>query len=410
LLDKPTYLKTIKYISELPAQDAVFKRTVATVKRFYEKYSDTQKITPEELETLFWLENPATKDKSAYAEVFDNIRKHKDTNPSLVFECLDQLVAQSVSAAIIQEMIPMSSGTGENNLPAVRELIDQYNTNIKGLTAEEEGTDSERVCSLGVADLIESVTPREGLEWRLAPLNDVIGPPIPGTLIHVFARPETGKSAFCISELSHFAYQLRGTEKKLLYLGNEESILRLRLRTYSALLGATKDRISEDPETADRIYKENGGENLVTIGQVKTIAAIRQYLEQYKPVVCVIDQGPKVQLTGSKTESKHERLQELFEAYRDLAKEYQVTLITIGQADKKAQNRQWLDMIYIDQSKVGVQGELDVAIGIGKMEGQTYENTRYVYVSKNKINGNNNVPIVARIDKDLCRISTHKKK
>ena len=55
---------------------------------------------------------------------------------------------------------------------------------------------------------------QQGLRWRLQTLNKMLGSLRKGDFGFIFARPETGKTTFLTSEITHFAIQ---AEKPILW-------------------------------------------------------------------------------------------------------------------------------------------------------------------------------------------------
>ena len=81
------------------------------------------------------------------------------------------------------------------------------------------------------------------------------------------------------------------------------------------------------------------------------------------------------------------RLQKLYNRYRELAKEYNVIFISLGQADSASEGKKLIGLNNLDQSKVGIPGELDWCLGIGKVHDKGQEDVRYLNVAKNKLTG-----------------------
>ena len=70
-----------------------------------------------------------------------------------------------------------------------------------------------------------------------------------------------------------------------------------------------------------------------------------------------------------------------------MAKLYNTSIICLAQAVGEAENRKYLKLSDIYGSRVGIQGELDYAIGIGRtMDDLAYANVRFINIPKNKLN------------------------
>ena len=111
-------------------------------------------------------------------------------------------------------------------------------------------------------------------------------------------------------------------------------------------------------------------------------------MNSFKVRMVVIDQGDKVKFGGDGNFSTVERLKVLYGKFRELAKKYDIPVITVGQASAEAENVKWLSLNHMDFSKTGKPGELDWAIGIGKLQKDVdngIESVRYISLAKNKM-------------------------
>jgi len=273
--------------------------------------------------------------------------------------------------------------------PGVMDRIELLIGKYRELTGNIENAES-RVCTLKFKELIEAEKDM-GIEWRLPFLNKTLGKVKPGSLGHIFARPEVGKSSMALAEATHFANQMRGTDNCVLFLGNEEGMKRLKIRMHVALIGKDlqwlQDAERDTPNKIDEVYDAAGGNNIKAIEGVNHIAEVEMFINSFKPKVCFIDQGTKVAVSGSDKMAGHERLQACYNIYRNLATKYNMCIITTGQADSASEHRKWLTLNNMDGSKVGIPGELDFAIGLTPSMEDGMERVRYISVCKNKLTG-----------------------
>jgi hypothetical protein len=239
------------------------------------------------------------------------------------------------------------------------------------------------VCNLPIRELFAKVT-GEGLTFRLKFLQDTYGFLRPGTLGHIFARPDAGKTSLALNELVYMAGQLTD-DQCVLYLNNEEGIERIKARAMSAMLSVKPTWIMGNYDKAWQMWCKGNGERIKFIGGINHISKVIQKLERFAPKVIVIDQGPKVDTYGSL--EGVQRLQILYNQYRDLANEHDCSIITLGQADNNAENRKYLSLNNLDSSKVAIQGELDWCLGIGRVDAEGFEEVRYLNSVKNKLTG-----------------------
>jgi replicative DNA helicase len=141
-----------------------------------------------------------------------------------------------------------------------------------------------------------------------------------------------------------------------------------------------------NPAGAEDLFAKKGGGKIHLIGSVSHITDVEKYIAKFNPVVAFIDQGPKVVYPGKDLDSV-ERKQKLYNRLRELAKKYNVAIVTLGQADAESDNRKFLGLNNLDGSKVGIPGELDWCMGIGKLDDEAYAGTRFLSICKNKLRG-----------------------
>ena len=98
-----------------------------------------------------------------------------------------------------------------------------------------------------------------------------------------------------------------------------------------------------------------------------------------------IDQMDKVKIDGTFTRGD-ERLKEIYVSGRELGKRNNCLVWAVSQANYEAHQREVIEYSMLDNSRTGKAGEADIIIGIGKGLGID-DNTRFLTVSKNKLNG-----------------------
>jgi hypothetical protein len=158
-------------------------------------------------------------------------------------------------------------------------------------------------------------------------------------LLIVFARPETGKTAFWVSLVSS-SYGFAEQGAKVHAFINEEPAVRTQMRAISCFTGLNKEQIVDDIETAHKEWikiKDN----------IKMIDTVRE-----------------------------------------IAKRRQCVVIAISQASAEAHNRDHISFDMMENSKTGKAAEADLIIGIGnRASNDPTNNSRILNVSKNKITG-----------------------
>ena len=220
----------------------------------------------------------------------------------------------------------------------------------------------------------------------------------------IFARPETGKSAFVVSLVAGpngFCQQ----GARVLYLGNEEKTTRTKLRAIQACSGFTREQIAQDPDFAMSFYNSIRDRLIMKDIQEWDLPKIDAFCDKYKPDVIVLDQADKVNIAGSYNAS-HERIRELYRSLRELAKRHDAALLGVSQASADAEGRTRIDFSMLEGSKTGKAAEADLIIGIGKHNGNGDDDepdtTRFLNISKNKLSGYHGC-IICNIQPEVSR-------
>lgn len=231
-------------------------------------------------------------------------------------------------------------------------------------------------------ELYQQTIASQGLRWRLKSLNRMLGSLRKGDFGFIFARPETGKTTFLASEVSYFAEQ---AETPIIWINNEEQGNKVMIRVQQASLGMTLDELMGDRIGNQRQYFERTKRN-IRLHDDSTISKrqIEDLLHRLSPSLVVIDQIDKIK--GFVGDREDLRLGTIYQWARELAKQY-CPIIGVCQADGTAEGVKRLHMGHITNAKTSKQAEADFIIGIGKTNEQGMENTRYINVSKNKLQG-----------------------
>lgn len=255
-----------------------------------------------------------------------------------------------------------------------------------GLSTNEASDDaSGEIDDFVTTDLVEIVNRRrnlEGLRWRLGSLNRALGPLRKGNFGFVFARPETGKTTFLASEVTHMAGQ---TSQPILWFNNEQEGEEVVLYCYRAALGLSLVELHRDL-TGNREKFLDVTKTNVRIKDSASISRtqVEKIVSKIQPSLIVFDQIDKI--TGFDNDREDLRLGAIYQWGRELAKAY-APVVGICQADGTGEGQRWLTMGNVANAKTAKQAEADWILGIGKVNEVGYENLRYMHLSKNKLPG-----------------------
>jgi KaiC/GvpD/RAD55 family RecA-like ATPase len=195
------------------------------------------------------------------------------------------------------------------------------------------------------------------------------------------AMSEAGKSLFAINMAAGFIRQ----GYKVLYIGNEDPIVELILRLLSNLSGITGDDLFTKKEEVMSKAVELGYD-LITFkgldpGSIEDIDAL---LRAGDYDVVVVDQLRNIR---AKTENNTLRLEAVATGARNLARRYDVLMISVTQAAESARDRLVLNSGDIDGSNVGMPGACDVMVMVGLNDDYYLRDLRRIAIVKNKRGG-----------------------
>lgn len=310
---------------------------------------------------------------------------------------VEQVVLETKKAEYADELaLALTNGNPHD------ELLEKYSA-IKEMSSledlSEQGTDELDVGSL--ASLLEQAADGTGrLVLYPRAVNDRLGGGVAGGHhIVVYARPETGKTALCISIAAGFARQ--GAPG--LYFGNEDRPQDLMLRTMYNLTGMTRQQVLNNMDAAREAAIAAGIENIRMISMAPgTPKQIEAYIKKYKPQWIIVDQLRNVAV---KSDSRVNQLEMAATAMRNLAKKYNIVVISVTQAGDSASNKEVLDMGDVDFSNTGIPAQADLMIGMGVTPALEAQGVRMLSLPKNKIGGDHSHFLV-RLNPFLSRVTS----
>jgi replicative DNA helicase len=376
--DKKLYEEYISYVN-LNKEDKELGNIYKVLALLF-KY-ERESYTLDELETFFYGQYPNMKasDIETYQNIFKNIRSF-DISEDMLYDLLAQSKARAQATDI--GMMAFDIAEGKKSPSDLVALIEAFQGMTQELPAEDV---SEELYQSDFATLIAIHVNAHGLRWRLKTLNRILGSLRIGNFGFLFARPETGKTTFLASEVTHMAEQLT-TEHPAIWFNNEEKKEAVWLRIMQGALGVTKDEFLKDPEGCDIRFKSIlGGKLFLVDGSDITKEKVERICKAMNPGLMVFDQLDKISGV-SKNDREDLRLGAIYIWARGLAKQY-CPVIAVCQADGTGEGVKWLNMGHVSSAKTSKQAEADWILGIGKThaEGEAY--VRYLNVSKNKLTG-----------------------
>ena len=334
-------------------------------------------LTLDELETLHVDKyNPALTRtaKNNFELLLDEIRKEPDPKDEIISDIVSAIHKRNVAhkIALIATDIYNGKDDGFND---IKNLLE---------TEEEEPVDDTSVTK-DITELMKLVNVTTKWKFNLPTLAERITGIGEGNLSIIFARPETGKTAFWISLVaSEGGFASQGA--KIHALINEEPAVRTQMRLINAWTGYDRDEIQENIDVATEKWAEIR-QNIKLFDTVDwTIDDIDSHLATHKPDILIIDQLDKVNIGGNFARND-EKLRAIYTGARELAKRRNCSVIAISQASADAHNKLELSFDMMENSKTGKAAEADVIIGVGKRNDLGEASERSLCISKNKITG-----------------------
>jgi KaiC/GvpD/RAD55 family RecA-like ATPase len=244
-------------------------------------------------------------------------------------------------------------------------------------------TESEIAIGMSYEEVFNSIKPENLIKVYPKILNEHLDGGIPkGSHVVVFARPETGKSMFCINMAAKFLED----GARVLYLGNEDPMRSMLQRFLCRMSGKTKQEFDKNPGEYYEVAKAKGYDNLVFISMSPgSISEVGLHIANYKPDVVVVDQMRN--LHTPKALTKVESYEYIAQSLRSLYKKHDIVGFSITQAGDSAHNKLVLEQGDVDFSNTGIPATADLMIGIGCNPQYEQLNQRMISLPKNKVSG-----------------------
>lgn len=238
-----------------------------------------------------------------------------------------------------------------------------------------------------VEELLNTTFRKPGLRWRLNTLNKMLGSLRAGDFGFIFARPETGKTTFLASETTYMSQQLSETDGPVIWFNNEEQNEKVKVRSIQATLGVPLVNINANSQAARKAFLDatKGKHCLLNVTGPITKSLVEKVVQKYKPSLVIYDQIDKVQ--GFDADREDLLMGAIYQWARELAKTHAHAAIAVCQADGSGEGQKWLTMANVANAKTAKQAEADWILGIGKTNDPGYEFVRYLHLSKNKLQG-----------------------
>jgi len=349
-----------------------------TIKQGHNRYKDDLKI--EELYSMHTVVfNPAltTAAKEKFSDIIQDIKETAEPSPDLAKDIIRILKERDIAQKIAVEATEIFNGK-EANFNTITTLIEKYKENLIN--------DDEPPVTNEIPNVLKALQVNSRWKFNIDSLKNRIDGLGSGNLAIIFARPETGKTAFWVSLCAGpFGFARQGANIHAFI--NEEPAVRTQMRAISCYTGMDRYTIEKNIELANQSWIEIKNKIKMFDTVDWTLDNIDAHCEKYNPDIIVIDQLDKIGVNG-KFNRTDEKLRAIYTGAREIAKRRKCLVIAVSQASAEAQNRDHISFDMMENSKTGKAAEADLIIGIGRhLESDPENKNRNLSISKNKING-----------------------
>lgn len=374
--DKNIFTKYYKYvnINYIKINYNELYKLFNMIDLYYEKYNNNNNINITELD-IFYNSNYLLKDneRKDLELLLKDVYEQDVTNMEAIIGLLEEHRRRSLAGQVALMALDVEAGK-----KSTAELLELFNN----FEHQEVEADEITPVDMDLDNLYDTQIATPGLRWRINWLNKSLGSLRKGDFGFIFARPETGKTTFLASEITHMVSQ---TDGDILWFNNEEQGTKVGIRVYQATLGLTTQALFADKQTNKERYKTitNNRIKILDFEDSSSKHRIESVLKQYNPALIIFDQIDKIR--GFKGDRNDLELKQIYQWAREISKTY-APVIAVSQASGEAEGKLFLTMDMVDGSKTAKQGEADWILGIGKEQDNT-SRSRYFNITKNKLIG-----------------------
>ena len=374
--DKDLFTKYYKYvnINYIKINYNDIYKIFNIISLYYDKYNNHNNITINDL-NIFYNSNYLLKDneRKDFDNLLEDIYNQDVENKEALLSLLEEHRRRSLAGQVALTALDVEAGK-----KTTQDLLQLFND----FEHQEIEVDEAKPVEMNLEKLYDTQIVTPGLRWRINWLNQSLGSLRKGDFGFIFARPETGKTTFLASEITHMVTQ---TEGEVLWFNNEEQGNKVAIRVFQAALGLRTNELFTNLEAKQEAYERKTGNRIkiLDFDDSNNKARIENILKQSNPALIIFDQIDKIR--GFKGERNDLELKQIYQWAREIAKTY-APVIAVSQASGEAEGKLFLTMDMVDGSKTAKQGEADWILGIGKEQDNT-SRTRYFNISKNKLIG-----------------------
>lgn len=311
---------------------------------------------------------------------WDTMRAYFDGLPTDV--SANNVVNELIEVKTLARGNELAAAIAANRRNDIPRLLHEY----EGLLNAAKLDASVEVYAKSLDELDEELS--DAKKYTLTPkvLNDrTDGGLLPGDFMILFARPEMGKTMFSVAQTAHWLRE----GHRVLYIGNEDPIDRIKGRVRMNLANMTKAEVEQWTDEANKRARERGIEDRLVMVHLHpgSAAEIDALIRKHEPDILVVDQ---LRNLAGRGENMTNRLNQVAIDIRQLLAKHHIAGLAIAQANagEHGKTKIWLDMDDVDGSRTGIPAQADLLIGMSADNEMLVHNTRALALAKNKLSGN----------------------
>lgn len=321
-----------------------------------------------------------------YRTVIDNCLG-TDVDPVVRENYISRVVEQDYTARMIELLAKYNEGEDINILREINQLAEQAENDLDK-KAEYKFIDDD------ISSLLEVDENHTGLSWRLQCLHEHMRPLRSGDFGIIAGRPDTGKTSFLASELTHLAKQIPhafGADRPVIWFNNEGPGKRIKPRLYQAALDLSiTDMIalSKRGELVDAYKEAVGAVDRIKIMDVHGFwnYEVEDVIRKERPALVVYDMIDNIKFAGMSAGSRTDQvLEQMYSWAREACVKYDAVGMCTSQISNEGDGLLFPTMGMLKDSKTGKQGACDFQIMIGRSNDFNAEHTRGIGIVKNKL-------------------------
>ena len=232
LSDKKLFNRLMPYIKEHSVSKETWK-FLNTLRNYFKSYPDNDAVIWSEFKVFFFAVSKLKPDEHVIYEAYFKRIEEVDADSEVVEDVLKNYITRDYATQVMNKALNILNETDEGVIEDVETILAQYKKEI-GCAVTKDDLFVPASLKSAIAECSSA-----GFTWRLNELNKSAGPLRIGDFAVVAARPETGKTTFIASELTHFATQLKDDIRPIVWVNNEERSSKVMSRVIQAHFGTT---------------------------------------------------------------------------------------------------------------------------------------------------------------------------